>query len=288
MNDYIIYTDSACDIKKDLLAKWGVYNSSLTFQFDDNGIDYKNEDMPVKEFYDRMRTGGVAKTSAINTGTFLAEFEKLLRQGLDILYLGFSTGLSTTCNSAEMAAQQLREQYPERKIITIDTLSASVGEGLLVYLTVEKKKAGATLEEAAAFAEDMKLKIYHYVTVDDLVYLKRGGRISPTVAFVGNVLGLKPMIYVDNEGKLINSAKVRGRKKAIASLADAYTELAADPENGTVFIGHSDCLEDAQELARLLKERHGVKVKLITDIGTVIGAHTGPGAMVVCFVANGR
>lgn len=288
MSDYIIYTDSACDIKKELLVEWGVYNSSLTFQFDDNGIDYKNEDMPVKEFYDRMRAGGVAKTSAINTGTFLIEFEKLLQQGLDILYLGFSTGLSTTCNSAEMAAQQLRERYPGRKIITIDTLCASVGEGLLVYMTMEKKKAGATIEEAAAFAESMKRKIYHYVTVDDLVYLKRGGRISPTVAFVGNVLGLKPMIYVDNEGKLINSAKVRGRKKAIASLADAYTELATDPENGTVFIGHSDCLEDAQELARLLKERHGVKVEIITDIGTVIGAHTGPGAMVVCFVANGR
>lgn len=288
MNNYIIYTDSACDIKKDLLAQWGVYSSSLTFQFDDNGIDYKNEDMPVKEFYDRMRAGGVAKTSAINTGTFLVEFEKLLQQGLDILYIGFSTGLSTTCNSAEMAAQQLREQYPERKIITIDTLSASVGEGLLVYLTVEKKNAGATIEEAAAFVESMKLKIYHWVTVDDLVYLKRGGRISPTVAFVGNVLGLKPMIYVDNEGKLINSAKVRGRKKAIAALADTYTELAEDPENGTVFIGHSDCLEDAEQVAKILKERHGISAEIITDIGTVIGAHTGPGALVLCFVAKGR
>ena len=288
MNDYVIYTDSACDMKPELLAKWGVQSSSLTFQFDDNGIDYANEDMPVKEFYDRMRAGGIAKTSAVNEGTFLNEFEKLLNRGLDILYLGFSTGLSTTCNSAEMAAQHLREQYPDRKIITVDTLCASVGQGLLVYLTAEKKKAGATIEEAAAFAESMKLKIYHYVTVDDLVYLKRGGRISPTVALVGNVLGLKPMIHVDNEGKLLNSAKARGRKKAIAALADSYTERAADPENGTIFLGHSDCLEDAQEVARILKERHGVEVKLITDIGTVIGAHTGPGAMVLCFVAEGR
>lgn len=288
MNEYVIYTDSGCDISSALLKEWGVGYRSLTFQFEGEGIEYSNDDMEVKEFYDRMRAGGIAKTSAVNVGTFLTAFEELLKQGLDILYLGFSGGLSATCNSAAIAAEQLRPQYPDRKIVTIDTLCASAGLGLLVYLTLQKKDAGATIEEAAAYAESMKLKIYHWVTVDDLVYLKRGGRISPTVAFVGNVLGLKPMIDIDNEGKLQSVAKARGRKKALTALADKYGELAEDPANGTVFVSHSDCIEDIRELENILKERYGVGFKVITDIGTVIGAHTGPGAIALCFVAKSR
>lgn len=288
MNNYVIYTDSGCDIKPELLEKWGVGCSSLTFHFEDEGVEYSNEDMPIKDFYDRMRAGGIAKTSAINVGTFLAAFEELLKQGKDILYLGFSSGLSTTYNSGAMAAQQLRAQYPERKIIAVDTLSASCGQGLLVYLTLQKKNAGATIEEAAAYAESLKLNIYHWVTVDDLVYLKRGGRISPTVAFVGNILGIKPMIYVDKEGKLLNVAKARGRKAALNALADKYGEIAQDTENGTIFISHSDCLEDVNALGEILKIRYNAKYEVITDIGTVIGAHTGPGAIALCFVAKER
>lgn len=288
MSNYVIFTDSGCDIKPALLKEWGVHYSSLTFQFENEGVEYSNEDMPIKDFYDRMRAGGIAKTSAINVGTFLTAFEELLKQGKDILYLGFSSGLSTTYNSGAMAAQQLQAQYPERKIITVDTLSASAGQGLLVYLTLQKKNAGATIEEAAAYAEGLKLNIYHWVTVDDLVYLKRGGRISPTVAFVGNILGIKPMIYVDNEGKLLNVAKARGRKAALKALADKYGEIAQDAENGTVFISHSDCLEDVNALGQILKERYHAKFEVITDIGTVIGAHTGPGAIALCFVAKGR
>lgn len=288
MRNYVIYTDSGCDIKPELLKKWGVHYSNLTFQFEDEGVEYSNEDMPIKDFYDRMRAGGIARTSAINVGTFLTAFEELLKQGKDILYLGFSSGLSTTYNSGAIAAQQLQAQYPERKIITVDTLSASVGQGLLVYLTLQKKNAGATIEEAAAYAESMKLNIYHWVTVDDLVYLKRGGRISPTVAFVGNILGIKPMIYVDNEGKLLNAEKARGRRAALKSLADKYGEIAQDAENGTVFISHSDCLEDVNALGQILQERYHAKFEVITDIGTVIGAHTGPGAIALCFVAKGR
>lgn len=288
MNNYVIFTDSACDIKPELLKEWGVRCCSLTFRFEDEGVEYSNEEMPIKAFYDRMRAGGIARTSAINMGTFLEAFEEVLKQGQDILYLGFSTGLSTTYNSGAMAAEQLREQYPERKIMTVDTLCASVGQGLLVYLTLQKKNAGATIEEAAAYAESIKLKIYHWVTVDDLVYLKRGGRISPTVAFVGNILGIKPMIYVDNEGKLLNAEKARGRKGALNSLADKYGELAQDAENGTVFISHSDCLEDVNTLGEILKKRYNAKFELITDIGTVIGAHTGPGAIALCFVAKSR
>ena len=195
MNHYVVYTDSGCDIAPELLKEWGVYSSSLTFRFDCDEIEYSNNDMTVTEFYNRMRAGGVAKTAAINVGTFLEEFEKLLAQGVDILYLGFSSKLSSTYSSAEIAAQQLRGQYPECTIITVDTLSASAGQGMLVYLAQEKKLSGASLQETAAYIEDLKLRIAHWVTAEDLVYLKRGGRISSTAAVVGNVLGIKPIIH---------------------------------------------------------------------------------------------
>lgn len=288
MQNYVIYTDSACDIKPEMLKEWGVLYSCLTFHFNDSEKEYSNDEMDIKTFYSKMRAGGIAKTSAVNTEVFLREFEKLLSEGKDILYIGFSSGLSTTYNSGRVAAEQLKEKYPERKIITVDTLAGSAGEGLIVYLTVKKKNEGATIEEAAAYAESIKLSICHYVTVDDLVYLKRGGRISPTVAFVGNTLGIKPLIYVDNNGKLINSGKVRGRKNAIAALLNKYSENAIDPAVGPVVIAHSDCIGEAQELADMLKAKHGVSVEFITDIGTVIGAHTGPGTIVIFFVAKER
>lgn len=288
MADFVIYTDSGCDIAPSLLADWGVRSCSLTFRFDDEDREYSSEDMTVRAFYDRMRAGGTAKTAAINIGNFLDAFEPLLQQGQDILYLGFSSALSTTFNSSVIAARQLAAQYPERRIVTIDSLSASAGQGMLVYLAREKKQQGATLDETAAYIEDTKLHICHWVTVDDLEYLKRGGRISPTVALVGNALGIKPLIHVDNSGSLVNVGKVRGRKKALATLADKYGELAVKPAEGAVFISHSDCLEDAEYLAGLLHERHGIKVQIITDIGTVIGAHTGPGTVALFFTGKER
>ncbi len=288
MADFVIYTDSGCDIASALLADWGVRSSSLTFRFEDEDREYSSEDMTVRAFYDRMRAGGIAKTAAINIGSFLDAFEPLLQQGMDILYLGFSSALSTTFNSAAIAARQLAAQYPERRIITIDSLSASAGQGLLVYLAREKKQQGATLEETAAYIVEMKLRISHWFTVDDLEYLKRGGRVSPTVAFLGNALGIKPVLHVDNSGSLINISKIRGRKKALAALADKYSELASTPADGIVFISHSDCLADAEYLAGLLRERHGITVQLITDIGTVIGAHTGPGTVALFFIGRER
>ena len=288
MTDFVIYTDSGCDIASALLADWGVRSSSLTFRFEDEDREYSSEDMTVRAFYDRMRAGGAAKTAAINIGNFLDAFEPLLQQGLDILYLGFSSALSTTFNSAAIAARQLAAQYPERRIITIDSLSASAGQGMLVYLAKERKQQGATLEETAAYVEEMKLRVSHWFTVDDLEYLKRGGRVSPTVAFLGNALGIKPVLHVDNSGSLINISKIRGRKKALAALADKYGELAVTPAEGTVFISHSDCLADAEYLAGLLRERHGITVQIITDIGTVIGAHTGPGTVALFFIGRER
>ena len=289
MRDYVIFTDSACDIKPELLAEWGVPYRSLTFRFDGEEKEYSNDDMSVGEFYDRMRTGSVAKTAAVNAEAFAEMFEeKALKEGKDVLYLGFSSGLSTTYNSARLAAIDLKEKYPEAKIITVDTLAASAGEGLMVYLTLEQKKNGATIEEAEAFARDLIGRMGIWFTVDDLVYLKRGGRVSPTAAFVGNLLGIKPVLYMDNEGHLIPVSKVRGRRTAIMAMADKYTEKAVNKESGSVFISHGACEADAKLLADTLKERHGVDVKVITDVGPVIGAHSGPGTLALFFVADAR
>ena len=289
MRDYVIFTDSACDIKPELLSQWGVSYRSLTFRFDGEEKEYSNDDMSVREFYDKMRAGGVAKTAAVTPEAFATMFEEeALKQGKDVLYIGFSSGLSTTYNSGRIAALELQEKYPEAKIIAVDTLAASAGEGLMLYLTVQEKKKGATIEEAAAFVRDLIGRMGIWFTVDDLVYLKRGGRVSPTAAFVGNLLGIKPVLYMDNEGHLIPVTKVRGRRTSIVAMADKYTEKAVDKENGTVFISHGDCLADAQLLADMLKERHGVEVKVFTDVGPVIGAHSGPGTIALFFVADAR
>lgn len=288
MNNYVILVDSACDISPDLLKEWGVYHKPLHFRFNDSDTEYADGSVDIKEFYDKMRAGGVAKTAAVNVEVFSNLFEEHLKSGMDVLYLGFSSGLSTTYNSARIAAEQLREKYPDSKILTVDTLAASAGFGLLLYLTVEKKNAGATVEEAAAFAEATKLNICHWFTVDDLVYLKRGGRVSATTAFVGNALGIKPVMHVDNEGHLINVTKVRGRKTAIAALADKFGELAVDRENGRIFISHGDCLKNVQELENLLKTRYNATVDIITNVGAVIGSHSGPGTLALFFVGNVR
>ncbi len=288
MRDYVIFTDSACDLKPELLNELGVQYRNLTFRFNDSEKEYSNEDMPVEEFYEKMKAGGIAKTAAVNADAFAAEFEKILQDGKDVLYVGFSSGLSTTFNSARIAAENLKEKYPDGKIIVVDTLAASAGEGLMVYLTVEEKKKGATIEEAAEFVTNLIPRMGIWFTVDDLVYLKRGGRVSPTAAFFGNLLGIKPVLYMDNEGHLIPVSKVRGRRTAITALADQYTNRAVDKENGTVFISHGACMKDAELLASILKERHGVTVKVLTDVGPVIGAHSGPGTLALFFVANAR
>lgn len=288
MDNYLIFTDSACDISTETLDKWGVRCSTLTFAFEGEDKSYTNYELDSKTFYDRMRKGEVAKTSAINVDTFKEDFEAVLKEGKDILYLGFSTGLSGTYNSARIAAEELREAYADRKILTVDTLSASAGFGLLLYLTVEEKNKGASIEEAAKFAEEMKPHMCHWFTVDDLAYLKRGGRISPTVALVGSVLGIKPVLHMDNEGHLISKSKVRGRKAAIKALADKIGELAKDPTKGPVFISHGDCIEDVEYLKELVFEKYGIKVGIVADVGPVIGAHSGPGTLAIFFIGKER
>ena len=288
MNEFVIHTDSGCDIKPELLEKWGVPCTSLTFRFEDDGKEYRNGEMESKDFYAKMRSGGIAKTAAINTETFKASFAETLKSGKDVLYIGFSSGLSTTYNSARLAAEELKDAYPDNKIITVDSLCASAGQGLLVRIALDKKESGAAIEEVAEYTKEVLPKLDHWFTVDDLVYLKRGGRVSPTVAFVGNVLGIKPVLHVDNEGHLINVTKVRGRKTSIQALADKYGSLADKLDSDLVYISHGDCENDANDLAKILNDRYSATVSVITDVGPVIGAHSGPGTLALFFVGKER
>ncbi len=287
MNNYVIFADSACDIVEETLSEWGVKTACLTFRFNDSEKEYLNSEMPIKDFYEKMRAGGVAKTAAVNSETFVNSFEDILKNGSDILYLGFSSGLSTTYNSARIASLELKEKYPERRISVVDTLCASAGFGLLLKMIVDKKAAGATLDEACSYAEKMKLHICHWFTVDDLVYLKRGGRVSATSAFVGNLLGIKPVMHVDNEGHLVPVNKVRGRKTSVTALADKLGELVTDGDY-EVFISHGDCIGDAEFLAKYIEDKFGKKTSIITNVGPVIGAHSGPGTLALFFVGNNR
>lgn len=288
MSSYIIFTDSACDLGNEILKKLNVKSAALTLTFDGEAKEYKNDEISASEFYNRMREGGMARTSAVNAETFKTTFEEELKNGNDIIYLGFSSGLSTTYNSARIAAEELKELYPERKILTVDTLAASAGFGLLVALAAKKRDEGASIEEVAAFAESTVPTVCHWFTVDDLKYLKRGGRVSPTVAFVGGLLGIKPVMHMDDEGHLVNVTKVRGRTAAIQALADKFGELAIDKTTGPVYISHGDCEDDAKALADIVEKTYGVKTEVTVPVGPVIGAHSGPGTLAFFFLGKER
>ena len=288
MNDFVIYTDSACDIPPELLKEWGVPYSWLTYVFDGDARQYSNYELPFPEFYDKMRKGSVARTSAVNADAFVQGFEPILQEGKDILYIGFSSGLSSTYHAGCIAAQELREKYPERDIRCVDTLGASGGFGLLLYMAVQKKREGGTIEECEKVVLDNRFHLCHWFTVDDLVYLKRGGRISAATAFVGNTLGFKPVLHMDDAGHLINMFKVRGRKASLNAMADKYGELALDKAGRTVFISHGDCRADADTLAAILKERYGASVKEIVVVGPVIGAPSGPGTLALLCLGEHR
>lgn len=288
MAEYVIMTDSGCDVSPDKLLEWGVIGSNLTFHFEGEDVEYSNKDMEPAEFYRRMREGEISKTSAVNIEIFKEMFEPALKEGKDILYIGFSSGISTTSNSGIMAARQLEEEYPERKIIAIDTLCASAGQALVVYMAVQKKNEGMSLDELGAYVEEISPNIGQWFTVEDLVYLKRGGRISAVSAFVGGTLGIKPVLRVDEEGKLSNMMKVRGRSQSIKAIAKKYSETALDPENGLYFISHGDCMDDVKALEDLIVKAHGKKCDFITDVGPVIGSHSGPGTLALFFPAKAR
>lgn len=288
MKDFVIFTESGCDLPAHLLEEWGVQCLDLTFRFDGEDKEYGNSDMETKAFYDRMRAGESAKTAAINMDTFKNAFEEVLKQGKNVLYVGFSSGLSATYHSSTLAAEELNEEYPDSKVITVDTLAASAGQGMLVWLAVDTKKKGGSIEDTAAAVENHKMNLAHWFTVDDLEYLKRGGRVSPAVAFVGGLLGIKPILHVDDEGHLIKMGTIRGRKAALKGLVDKYKELACCPGASPVYICHADCDGDVEILKNLLDETCGCDVDLVVDIGPVIGSHSGPGTIAVFFLGKER
>ena len=284
--NYVMITDSACDINPDKLAEWNVQMIPLAFLFTDTGREQKDHEEPIKEFYTAMRAGKVAKTSCVNEEAFENVFTPVLEAGQDILYLGFSSGLSATCENGKKVADALAKKYPERKIRVVDSLAASAGEGLLLYLGVKNRDAGMTLDENADALEGDKLHICHWFTVDDLVYLKRGGRVSAATALLGTALNVKPVLHVDNEGHLIKMTQVHGRKKSIRRMAEKLGETILP--DSPVFISHGDCIEDAEMLRDILEKEYGKEVQLITYVGSVIGAHSGPGTLALFFRGSER
>ena len=288
MFSYKIITDSCCDFTEQQYQELDVLCAPLSVVY--NGESHSNFSDPVavKGFYDLLRTGVMATTSAANPEGGTAIMEPVLKNGQDVLVRAFSSGLSATYQSAVIAAQELQDAYPDRKIRVVDTLCAALGQGLLVWYACKKRDEGKTLEELTAWVEENKQHICHWVTEDDLSHLKRGGRISATTALVGTMLNIKPIIYVNEEGKLINTAKVRGRKAAIDFLVKKAQELGEGYDNETMFVAHGDCPEDAAALEAALKEKCGVKNVITGYVGPVIGAHTGPGVLVVCFMGTQR
>ena len=283
---YVMITDSACDILPEKLKEWDVELIRLPYLFTDDGKEHLDHDQPMHEFYSEMRDGRVAKTSGINEDTFQNVFTSFLEAGKDILYLAFSSGLSVTCENAKKVAAQLSEQYPDRKIRVVDSLCASAGQGLFVYLAVKNRDKGMSLDENADAMEEDKLHLCHWFTVEDLKYLKRGGRISAATALLGTALNVKPVLHVDNEGHLIKMIQTHGRKKSIRKMAEKLGETIL--EDTPIFISHGDCLEDAQLLAKIIREEYGREVELITLIGSVIGAHAGPGTLALFFRGSER
>ena len=290
MRDYVIMTDSCCDLTDQMARELELEVLPLTMHMD--GQDYPNDlagtAISNQEFYKRIRAGKIATTSAVNVGQFQDAMRRVLESGRDIVCVCFSSALSTTYQSAVIAAEDLRAEFPEAEIHVVDSLSASLGQGLVLYLAVEQKRKGLTAAELAKWVEDNRLTVCHWFTVDDLNFLKRGGRVSATTALLGTMLSIKPIMHTSDEGKLVPVSKARGRKAAIAALLDKIEALGIHPEKQTMFICHADCEEDAKAVAQTIQDRFGTPTVHINYIGPVIGSHTGPNTMGIFFVGTQR
>jgi len=284
---YRIVTDTCCDFPEQMYAELNLSVVRLSVNYKGQTTDTYTEDW-LKDMFDGLRAGEVATTAAVNPTGWQEVIEPILQAGDDVLVLAFSSGLSATYQSAVIAAEELREKYPDRTVNVVDTLCASRGQGLLVYYACQKRDAGFSLNDLTAWCEENKYRLCHWFTVDDLMYLKRGGRISAATALVGTMLKIKPVLHMDDEGHLVNMSKTRGRKASIEAIADKMGELGLPGENETVFICHGDCMDDAQYLERLVKERYGVKNVLIYYVGAVIGSHSGPGTLALFFMGKNR
>ena len=287
MRDYVITVNSTVDLPKEWLEERKVPVIPLKYTID-NETYTDMEGLSSKEFFGKLRDGKMATTSQINPEEARAQLEPFLKEGKDVLHLGFSSGLSGTYNSMRIAGEELKEEYPEAKIIIIDTLCACLGEGLLLYKALQQKASGKTIEETAKWVEENKLHICHNVTVDDLFHLHRGGRISKASAVLGSVVQIKPIIHMDENGKLQVVGKERGRKKSLNKIVDMAVEQIKGWDNDIAMITHGDCQEDAEYVAKLVREKLGIENVLINNIGTVIGSHTGPGVVAVFVMGNKR
>lgn len=287
MRDYVITTDDNSDLPQEFFEEHGVGCAYFSYYIDDKHYTYGNF-LPVKEFYDRMRNGSLPTTAQVNPEDVRNLMEPYLKDGKDVLHISFSSGLSGSCNSAYIAAQELKEEYPEREIIVVDSLGASLGEGLLVYLAQMKKEAGEDMESVAKWAEENRNHMVHLFTVDDLHHLHRGGRVSKTTAVVGSMLNIKPVLHVDEEGKLVAIGKVRGRKKALLELVKLMDEQIGSYKDScdTIFISHGDCQEDAEFVVNKIKEKYNLKTVMMNYVGATIGAHSGPGTVALFFVGD--
>lgn len=287
---YRISTESTCDFPYSYYTDRRILMTGLGFVI--NGKEYiegPDQEVSSEEFYAMMRNKERCTTNQANAFRFIEAFEPVLQAGEDILHIAFSSGLSGTYQSACQAAEELNEKYPDRKVIVVDSLCASLGQGLLVHFVADNRDNGMSLEDNAKWAEDHKMSVCHWFTVDDLMFLHRGGRVSKTTAIAGSLLGIKPVLHVDDEGHLINVAKVRGRANALEELAKRMKEtMTEDPAEATVFISHGDCLEDAQKTADYVEKHTGAKVQLFNCLGAVIGSHAGPGTIALFFLGSKR
>jgi DegV family protein with EDD domain len=288
---YNIITDSACNLPKSYAEKNNVGIISLKYMLDGEEYDsyVENEnDESLKKFYAAMREKSTTSTSNINAATFEERFTEVLDRGEDILYISFSSGLSSSYSFAISTADELREKYPDRKIIVVDSLCVTYALGLIIHHVVKMRDDGSSMEEIRDWLEANKKKMIHLFTVDDLVYLKRGGRISPATALVGTLLGVKPVMHVTNEGKLEKYDKVKGRQKSLSALVDKLTEMIENPAEQTVAIIHGDCEEDALYAKNLIMEKAGVKEVILDYLTPIIGAHSGPGTIAMFFMGRER
>ena len=284
---YRIVTDTCCDFPQNMYNELNLTVVPLTLNFRGQEHNSFSEEF-LKELYNGMRAGESGSTSAVNPDGWASYMKPILAGGEDVLVLAFSSGLSTTYQSAMIAASELQEKYPERKICVVDTLCASMGQGLLVWYACKMRDAGMSLSELAAWCEANKGSLSHWFTVDDLMHLKRGGRVSAATALVGTMLQIKPVMHVDDEGRLVKVTTARGRKASLQMLAKKVEETGIPGANDVCFISHGDCIEDAEYVANLLKSKYGVKEVIISYVGAVIGSHAGPGTVALFFLGNQR
>lgn len=290
MRDYVIVTDSTSDIPDDMANELNIKVVPMSFTIGDKTYNHYPDyrELDIKTFYDKLRSGQTSLTAQINAAVYVDFFEQIIKSGMDILYISFSSALSSTYQSSVTASKEMMDKYPDFNIISIDSKSAALGETLLVYEASKKKQEGMNIKELAKWVEDNHLKVCHFFTVDDLNHLKRGGRLTAISAFIGTALDIKPILHVNDEGKLIPIEKIRGRKKALKVLFNYLSDLGEDIESQTIFIGHGDCIEEAKYLEVLIREAFNVKHVIIHPIGPIIGSHTGPGSVLLFFFGKHR